>query len=308
MQTEEIIDRLRNPQKYNKMPPTLQKQAQQEVEKARAPKTHKLSSLLAMGITVCVVAIAALVLLAMLNAKNKAENLTAALDPNQIKGLSYETDFNPNKNVTYVQIYEGQDRNVAVDQLGTTLPIISRYNYQAITPKNYGVIGAAPWALTSNFEANLQDVEIIRYLLNRKEVGEAFIARPDVAPLLEDPKLLAAFVQDQAKLQEFFESDVVKKVFSNPVMLQTISGSLFMSHLLTSKALKYYRNHPQEAIAIIHASPVLQSVAQYPGVRKAVETNFYLKQIAPQLLAASPVKTAPPAQTTPKAKNTKKKK
>ncbi len=284
MKTEEIIDRLRNPQKYNKMPPTLQKQPQQEMQSVRHPVREGISTVLALGVTAGVVGVAAIVLFVMLGAKNRAENLTEALDPQQVQGLSYQTDFDPSKNVTYVQIYEGQDRNVAVDQLGTTLPIISRYNYQAITPKNYGVIGAAPWALTSNFEANLHDPEMIRYLLNRKEVGEAFIQRPDVAPLLSDPQLLAAFAQDQHKLQEFFESDVVKQVLANEAMVQVVAGSLFMSHLLTSKALKYYRNHPQEAAALIHTVPALAALAQNPGVRKAAETNFYLKKIAPQLL------------------------
>ena len=308
MQTEEIIDRLRNPQKYNKMPPSLQKQERQAVPSVRAASKKRLSGLLILGVCAGVIGIAVIGLLVMLNAKNRAENLTQALDAQQVQGLSYETDFDPRKNVTYVQIYEGQDRNVAVDQLGTTLPIISRYNYQAITPKNYGVIGAAPWALTSNFEANLQDPEMIRYLLNRKEVGEAFIERPDVAPLLADPQLLAAFVQDQDKLQEFFGSDVVKQVFNNDAMVQVVSGSLFMSHLLTSKALKYYRDNPQEAVSLIRSVPALQALTQYPALRKAVQTNFYLKKIAPQLLN-NPVKpTAAPAQTAAKKQNTKKKK
>ncbi len=308
METEEIIDRLRNPQKYNKMPPTLQKQGGPQKPLTSVPAKNGFSGLLILGISACVIGIAAIGFLVMLNAKNRAENLTASLDAQQVQGLSYETDFDPYKNVTYVQIYEGQDRNVAVDQLGTTLPIISRYNYQAITPKNYGVIGAAPWALTSNFESNLQDPQMIRYLLNRKEVGEAFIERPDVAPLLADPQLLAAFVQDPVKLQEFFESDVVKQVLANDALVQVVSGSLFMSHLLTSKALKYYRDHPQEAVSLIRSVPTLQALTQYPALRKAVQTNFYLKKIAPQLLNTPATQNTVPAQPATKAKAAKKKK
>ena len=282
MKTEEIIERLRNPQKYTNQ---AKKASAEEVAPATPLyETVPLSSIMLVALAVAVLAIAAIVFLITLNAKKRAENVTEALDPQYVQGLTYETDFNPNKNVTYVQIQEGQDRNVAVDQLGSTLPIISRYNYQGITPKNYEIIGMAPWALTENFSANINDPDIIRYLLNREEVASAFIAREDVAPLLADPQLLAAFAQDNDALHNFFTSDTVQNVLANPAMVKAVAGSRFMSHLLVSKAVKYYRDHPQEAIALINASPSLSALKQNAAVRQAVEENYYLKSIAPQLL------------------------
>ena len=288
MKTEEIIERLRHPQKYNKR--TKQKSAQITMPVAHPPAASPLNNLIILGIAACVMGIAAIAWVVVLNAKNRAENLTAALDPAQVQGLSYDTQFNPRKTVSYVEIYEGQDRNVAVDQLGTTLPVISRYNYRAITPKNYGVIGMAPWALTENFAANLQDVQVIRYLLNRKEVGEAFIARSDVAPLLQDPQLLAAFAQDTQTLNDFFSNTTIQSVLNNPEMVRAVGASRLMSLLLTSKAVKYYRNHPQEALSIIKASPVLSELRQNPGIRQAILENYYLKSLAPQLLDDASVK------------------
>lgn len=299
MKTEEIIDRLRNPQKYNKQ--TVAKQQKEQAAQVTRTQNHTFLNMLALGVAAGVLGIAAIVWLVALNAKNRAEDLSSALDPKAVQGLVSNADFNPNKNVTYVQIYEGQDRNVAVDELGTTLPIINRFNYQSITPKNYGVIGMAPWALTENFAANISDAELLHYLLNRKEVGEAFISRSDVAPLLADPQLLAAFAQDNAKLNEFFESDVVKQVLANPDLVRKIGGSRFMSYLLTSKAVKYYRDHPQEAVNVINASPALSALRQNPGVRQAVVSNSYLKGIASQLLGPAPRGYAPVANATPKA-------
>ena len=282
MKTEEIIERLRNPQKYANQ---AKKVSAGEVAPATPlDETVPLSSIVLVALAIVVLAIAAIVFLITLNAKKRAENVTEALDPQYVQGLTYEAEFNPNKNVTYVQIQEGQDRNVAVDQLGSTLPIISRYNYQAITPKNYEIIGMAPWALTENFSANINDPDIIRYLLNREEVASAFIAREDVAPLLADPQLLAAFAQDNDALNNFFTSNTVQSVLANPAMIKAVAGSRFMSHLLVSKAVKYYRNHPQEAIALINASPSLSALKQNAAVRQAVEENYYLKSIAPQLL------------------------
>lgn len=302
MKTEEIIDRLRNPQKYNKVAVAKEKK-EQAAQVVRAQK-HTFLNTLALGIAAGVLVIAALVWLITLNAKNRAEDISSALDPQNLQGLISNADFDPSREVTYVQIYEGQDRNVAVDELGTTLPIINRFNYQSITPRNYGVIGLAPWALTENFTANIQDPALLHYLLNRKEVGEAFITRQDVAPLLEDPQLLAAFTQDTEKLRDFFESDVVKQVLANPGLVRKIGGSRFMSYLLTSKAIKYYRSNPQEAVKIITASPALNELRQNAGIRQAVAENYYLKEIASQLLGPAQRSYAPaaPKTTAPKTK------
>ncbi len=289
MKTEEIIDRLRHPHKYYKKLAAKKAAARADAAQDRAGSASSLPSWVVPSLAACILVIVFITWLFVLNAKTKADNLTQALEPDQIEGLTYEAaDFNPSKNVTYVQINEGSDRNVAVDTLGTTLPIISRYNYQSITPNNYKIIGMAPWALTENFSANTQDPQIIQYLLNRPEVGEAFIARPDVAPLLEDPQLLAALAQDHATLHEFFNSDVITQLLANEQMVRVIGKSRFMSHLLISKAVKYYRDRPQEAVKLINASPALRALKQNPGVRQAVEENHYLKPIAKQLLGDTP--------------------
>ena len=293
MKTEEIIDRLRNPRKYNKKLTSSPKQTAQETPGSSATSSTDSINMLAILIAVCVLVVAGIVWLVMLNAKSRAEDISSGLDPKMVQGLSANTDFNPSTGVTYVQINAGQDRNVTVDELGTTLPIINRYNYQSITPKNYGIIGMAPWALTENFAANLNDPDLIAYLLNRKEVAEAFIARNDVAPLLADPQLLAAFAQDNDKLTEFFESDVVKQVLANPTMVRKIGGSRLMSHLLISKAVKFYRDHPAEAAKLIVSSPVLNALRQNAGVRQAVQENNYLKKIATQILGPAPHGYAP---------------
>ena len=283
MKTEDIIERLRNPQKYNQASNAQQNTAQTSgLQKNK--NSGKQTSWFAMGLALFIFIAVAITWGFVLREKKRAENITAALDPKQIQGLKYETDFNPNKGVTYVQINEGLDRNVAVDTLGTTLPIVSRYNYQALTPANYSVIGMAPWALTENFAANVKDPAIIQYLLNRPEVGEAFIGRDDVAPLLEDPQLLAAFVQDNQMLQDFFSGKPIQQLLANEQMVRVIGASRFMSYLLTSKAVKYYRDHPQEAVRLINASPALNALRRNPGVRQAVSENRYLKPIATQLL------------------------
>ncbi len=288
MKTEEIIDRLRNPQKYRTKPAVVVPSQAAETHPAVTNKKANAGNLLAFGVVMGVLGLAGAILLITLHTKKQAENLSASLDQAQVQGLSsQDTEFDPRKIVTYVNINElgeGGDRVPTVDELGSTIPIISRYNYQAITADNYGIIGAAPWALSSNVEANLQDVDLLRYLLNRPEVAAAFSARPDVVPLLSDPQLLSAFVQDKNAMQSFLSSPLMQQILAREDLVTAFSKSRLMSTLLTSKSVKYYRDHPQEAAQIIRNSPLLSDLTQNPHIRKAVEENYYLKPIASQLL------------------------
>ena len=247
-----------------------------------------------------VVGLVLLTLLFWMVSKHRAENLTAALDPKQLQGLAFnQREFTPNTGVTYIQIQEGQDRNVAVSNLGSTLPIISRFNLKMLTDKNYEVIGAAPWALTTNFESNLSDPELMQYLLSNEKMIQAFLSRPDVEPLLADPQMLLAFTEDTAAMQEFFEDATVKAVLADEKMVRVLAGSRFMSHLLTSRAVKYFRDRPKEANAIIRNNPYLAQVQQNPAVQKAARENPYLKSIAATLLqgASRPRTSAPQRQS-----------
>lgn len=315
MKTEEIIKRLRNPQQYRQTKPGNKptETAAQETKTAVPAASRKMGMEMIVGCGVIVLFFVTLFFWVM--SKNRAENLTAALDPDQVKGLVLsEAEFNPNTGVTYVEVREGQDRNVAVSNLGSTLPIISRFNFKTLTDKNYEIIGAAPWALTTNFDSNMSDPEIIGYLLANDTMIQAFITRPDVEPLLNDPQLLRAFVEDQAAMQEFFASDTVQQVLANTQMVRTVLGSRFASYLLISKSGKYWRNHAQEAAQIINQTPSLAALRDNVGVITAVKENPYLKQHAAVLLAkpvtAAPSATAKPkttGKTTGKTKNVKKK-
>lgn len=285
MKKEELMKLLRNPAKYRKEKQQAKQAASPQAVADRAAR--KKQDMLLLGIGIGVVVLVFATVMVILSAQNRAENLTAALDPEQVKGLFVEeTEFDPSAgSVTYVQVREGQDRNVAVSNLGSTLPIISRFNYRAFTPANYEIIGAAPWALTTNFASNMSDPDLMRYLLSNDTMIKAFLAREDVAPLLEDPQLLLAFTNDTAAMQEFFDSDTVRSVLANEKMLRAVAGSRFMSYLLISKSAKYFRDRPQEAAAIISSNSYLDELRQNPNVQIAVKENPYLKKIASVLLA-----------------------
>ncbi len=284
MKKEDLMKLLRNPAKYRKANRPADAAAVQAAAEKKA--SHKMQDTLMLGVGVGVVALICITLLIIMHAKNRAENLTAALDPEQIEGLSVAgTAFDPSVGaVTYIQVQEGQDRNVAVSNLGSTLPIISRFNYKAFTPTNYEIIGAAPWALTTNFSSNMSDPDLMRYLLSNDDMIKAFLERPDVAPLLEDPQKLLAYTKNKEAMAEFFDSDTVKGVLANQQMLRSVAGSRFMSYLLISKSVKYFRDRPQEAAAIIAANPYLKELRDNPNVQVAVKENPYLKKIAPVLL------------------------
>lgn len=279
MDKEKLMDLLRNPQKYQKQ---KTKAGQEKQEAAQQPKTqpnYKVSVVFG-GITALVL----LSLIFVLSAQKRADNITSSLDPNVLKNLQVNQVFNPNTGRRFIQISEGQERSVSVVQLGSTLPVISRNNYRALTPKNYRIIGEAPWALSINVSSNIDDPDLLRFLFNQKETTDAFVSRADVAPLLADPAALAKAAQDQKVLNDFFAESAVQQVLASPELLNALAGSRLFSTLLISKAVKYYRDHPAEAAKLINSSPALAALKKNPNVRKAVQKNTYLKKIAPVLL------------------------
>lgn len=282
MDIEEIKKRLRTPQKVVREQARQAEAAKAQAIKAAQPKTwaDKMPAV-ALGVTLAALVIS---LLFILSAKNKAENIPSSLDPANLKGLSVDREFNPSIGVRYVQIQEGQDRSVNVTSLGTTIPVISRYNFQTMNDSNYQTIGAAPWALTSNIESNAGDPEMVAFLLGKGAMIKAFTTRPDAANLLNDPEELRLFVEDTAAMDEFFQNETVRRVLGDEKLLTAISKSRFMGFLMVSKSGQYYRQNPQVAAKIINQNKYLSEMKKNPAVRRAVAGNPYLKKIAPILL------------------------
>lgn len=269
---------LRNPKKFRKNAAKQQGAEPQAAEPQN--KTKRLSALAAGG----VLALVLITLFLISSAQKRADNIASALDPAVLKGLAVDADYDPSAGRRYVQVSEGQDRNVIVPELGTTLPVISRYNYRAMTPKRYEIIGEAPYALTINVSSNISDPDLLRYLFNQQSTVDGFLRRPDVAPLLEDPAALAALAANQAKLNAFFSDGTVQQALASPEVVSALAGSRLFAHLLISKAVKYYRDRPAEAAKLINASPALAALKKNAAVRKAVTENVYLKDIAATLL------------------------
>lgn len=270
---------LRNPKKFRKNAAKRQEDTQQPSVSSQN-QNSRLSLLAAGGVLLLVL----ITLLLISSAQKRAENIPAALDPSVLKGLVVDAEYDPSAGRRYVQVSEGQDRNVIVPELGTTLPVISRYNYRAMTPKRYEIIGEAPYALTINVSSNISDPDLLRYLFNQQSTVDGFLKRPDVAPLLADPAALAALAANQTKLNAFFADETVQQVLASPEVVSALAGSRLFAHLLISKAVKYYRDRPAEAAKLINASPALAALKKNAAVRKAVTENVYLKDIAATLL------------------------
>lgn len=285
MDQKRLMELLRNPQKFQKRAERKQqaeKVKQERAEKAAAKAASEKMMLIA-GIVVSVMVVSSLIF--VLSAQKRVQNLSASLDPAVLKGLVVDKTFNPNTGVKYVQVSEGADRSVSnVVEYGSTLPVISRFNYKALPPKSFKVIGAAPYALSINVSSNLSDPALLHYLFNQQDVIDEFLKRKDVAPLLEDPKALAAVAANTQQLQNFFGDQTVQKVLADPKLLHALAGSRLFSYLLISKSVKYYRDHPSLAAGLINASPVLSELKKNPNVRKEVSENTYLKKIAVELL------------------------
>ena len=279
MDKEKLMALLRNPKKFRKQ--KEQAQQQNPAQEGEGKDASSKAMLFAAGGVVLLVAVT---LLVISSSRNRADNIASFLDPAVLKGLSVDASFNPNTGTRYIQIQEGQDRNVNVKELGTTLPVISRYNYKALTPNNYKIIGEAPYALSINVSSNIDDPDLLRYLFNQDETAKAFIARPDVAPLLADPVALAKLALDEQKVKSFLADETVQQVLNSPQLVNALAGSRLFSYILISKGIKYYRDRPAEAAKIINTNPALAALKKNANIRKAISENTYLEKIAPILL------------------------
>ncbi len=280
MDQETLMERLRNPKKFRQHVQQTASKEQQTVVKQVQKKKSRLPFFVGIGVT----GLALVSLLFLMSAQNRAENISSFLDPTVLKGLTVNQSFNPNTGKKYVQVSEGAERNVAVRALGSTLPVISRYNFRALTKDNYEVMGAAPWALSINVTSNIEDPDLLRYLFNQDDMIKSFLARKDVAPYLADAQTLAQLAGNEQALEAFFNEDAAKQVLASPKVIEALAGSRFFAYLLISKAAKFYRENPEQAAQLIAASPTLSELKKNEAVRKAVEDNVYLKNIAPTLL------------------------
>lgn len=286
MDKERLMELLRNPKKFQKktngQQQTPTQQAAQEEKAVQKASSNKM-------VMVVAGSVAALILLSLLfvfSASKRAENVSAALDPAVLKGLVADRTFHPGSGVRYVQVGQQHDRNVSVTGAGagSVIPVISRYNFRALTPQNYTIIGTAPFALSINVDSNAEDPDLLRYLFNDKNVTDAFLARQDVAPYLANPAALAKLAADKAAVDAFLADATVQRVLSSAELTKALAGSRLFSSMLISKAVKYYRDRPAQAAKLINSNPALAALKKNPNVRKAVSENRYLKNISATLL------------------------
>ena len=285
MDTERLMALLRNPQKVKNQAQRKEQAAKVKQERAERAAAKAASNKVLTICTCMMVVLVVVSLVFVLSSKNRAENISNSLDPNALKGLVVNQTFNPNKNVRYEYISAGQDRSVSnVTQYGSTLPVISRYNFKSLNKDSYNIIGEAPYALSINITSNANDPELLRYLFNRDDVAEGFFKRPEVASLVADPKAVSALVTERKKINAFLQSEAVQMVLADPKLLNAIAQSRLVSRILISPALKYYRDNPALAAKMINANPELAALKKNPHIRQAVAANNYLKKNSSILL------------------------
>jgi len=272
MDKDKLMELLRNPKKHQ------QKRSKSRREGLPPARSSRSAPFVLMGVLFLI----CISLLFIFAEKRKAENIPDFMDKNVLKGLMVDRVFSPQPRRVYIQISEGADRTLPDN--GATLPVISLYNLDSFSGSNYELIGKAPWALSINIVSNAKEPRVVFHLLNQDKMIGAYLARPEIAAVLNDPAALAELAKDEEALQTFFAQEAAQKVLASEDLMKAYSTSRFFSYLLISKAVKYYRDNPQEAAQLIRNSPTLSSLKRNPFVRQAVSENRYLKNIASTLL------------------------
>ena len=274
MDKDKLIKLLRDPQKYRRKQRLKRQMARLPIRPSRS----------APWVFMGVLFLVAVSLLFIFAAQRKAENIHEFIDKNVLKGLMVERTFSPQPRKRYIQISEGAERSVRLTGSGDMLPVISRYNFQTFPKSSYEIIGTAPWALSVNILANEQDPELLHYLFNQDAMIQAYLKREDVSAVLNDVSALGRLAGDENALHAFFTEEAMQKMLASEELVNAFADSRFCAFLLTSPAVKYYREHPTAAAQLIRSNRVLSALKKNENVRKAVSENVYLKQIAPTLL------------------------
>lgn len=284
---KDVVEMLRNPAKYRQEHPATEQLQQQEKETIVTQQKQEKEQKRLFVLGGVIIALLGISFLSFLYGKGKADNPSDELDPQKLSGLQVAAEFNPNKEVTVVEIHEGGDRNASVSNLGSTLPIISRFNFKDLTKASFQVIGAAPWALTLNISSNIADPDLVNWLLKNSELVTSFLHRPDVEPLLADPNALKNLLTDENLLKDFLADDTLQQVIASEPLAKAVVNSSLTVGLLNSPTGKYFRKNPQEALAIIQSSSSLTALQQNAVVRKVISESRLFKDLAPTLLSVN---------------------
>ena len=208
----------------------------------------------------------------------KANHLETGVSPQE---LQVNVNLQAPQDNNYVPAaMRGPTRGVSYNDADTELIIPVRANLKTFGPKDFNLVGRAPWALLTTVARNSKDIPMIRYIFSHPTVVQAFLSRPDVAPLVSDPNALYKAAQNEYRLSVFFNYDAVKTVLSDPAAIDAIAKSALMANILNGNAAQYFIKNPKAAAAVINKSPTLTALKHNPAIANAVRNHQATRNIA----------------------------
>lgn len=203
---------------------------------------------------------------------NKSRNVERELTPEEISGLSVDIDLS--KTNQQIQTYEAERTSIK-DTLGVDrdLLIPARYNIKTFSQADFELLGRAPWALLTAVAANIEDVAVIRYVFNNQFVVSAFLSRPDIVALADDPVKAVYTAKDEAALNKFFNYANIKTALASPYVVDAIAKSRLMQGILNGKSAQYFIKNPNVAALLVQSSPTLSALKDNEAVASALKAN-----------------------------------
>jgi len=207
-------------------------------------------------------------------AVKKAKNLDAAITPQTLAGLQANVPVSHAADQSgTVDILTPGTRSTMYENAGTALLIPVRANINTFAPKDFQLVGEAPWALLNTVAANINDTEIIRYIFNNQTVVTAFINRPDIKQLLGDSKSLYKTAADENALATFFGYSDMRTALSNPKIIDIVANSMLMDAVLQTPAAQYFIKNPKAGNDIINKSPILTALKNDKNISAALKNH-----------------------------------
>jgi len=146
---------------------------------------------------------------------------------------------------------------------------------QSALPRNMNLrtLGYKKGLLSDFIGANLRNPSLIVKIFNNSLVVNAFMGRPAIKPLLNNPAALKQYLSQSPEVLGFLEHPVVQQVFNNSNLMNALAGTKLANAIMDSPSAQHMVKHPEEITSLIIANPQSAALALNPNVLGVLASN-----------------------------------
>ncbi len=141
------------------------------------------------------------------------------------------------------------------------------------TVKKQRSFGAARDAISNFVAKSLDNPKAVAALLNNQYVVDGFMSRATVKAATASPKALSNYLKNPANLSKFMSKAAVKNGVNDGAMVDAVASSKLVGAMLETPGGRGLLDDPQALADIFMANPALASAISNPNILTALMNN-----------------------------------